>query len=670
MMRMYAIVTVLPGLMGLTAACSGQQNPLRFNVPYKCPDGSTYVIHKCEMGPKFEACFFQRDQDDEVYNNRKRVEEEFANCKVVSSTSSAVAPASGQESSGVLIDTPYQCAGGLTETLIQCQKQFAQEPCYLKVEHDGKLMFQLPVPRAKAAEQLKSCKALSTFNPPYLSQFPNAGRVIESMKVNNPRESTLRAVGALYQLSEIIKTLSQHRGQGGFLPDEKRFLDEYAKAQSDLEQSAAKVSGQQLNLATNPYHFSRSDPRFGFEGIPVWTSFLFPTLQAQFAEIAGGNNPAYNAKVNEERSNAMKAAQAQVDAARAESQLPQDRGSVAMRHCIESGRSDTECLGEGMKVGIADLAGGNPLEGILPKRDPGLRLSGTYSAGSFNVSFDQSSANLVCGTLVAQSFPYSIERSGQQLLVTIPISPKPLVMSYKDDGKLAGPGPIAVAGRVVVGGAVATSSTHYEQQTQTTMQSRQIDAAEARNYQGTDAVHQNGMEYSVNEPVSSTSYTPVTTHQYTVPTAPKTEHCNVALLPPTGSNVKVSDILTQVLGTEASKSANTSPGLRLTGTYAAAGGLTIEFRDDSATVECGPAHTSEAYSVMPAGNEFAVKLQNGASPLALLLQPDGTLAGSGTVDVAGRKLVPTSGGDIHNFVPQNARCPVGTLSPKSGSGKS
>jgi len=67
------------------------------------------------------------------------------------------------------------------------------------------------------------------------------------------------------------------------------------------------------------------------------------------------------------------------------------------------------------------------------------------------------------------------------LLIKVPISPKPLILSYKADGKLAGPGPIDVAGQVVVGGGVATTSTGYPAQTQTTMQSRQIDAAEAQN---------------------------------------------------------------------------------------------------------------------------------------------------------------------------------------------
>src|SRR5438094_358181 len=109
---------------------------------------------------------------------------------------------------------------------------------------------------------------MAPFNPPYLSQFPRPDRVIESMKVSDPHNSALRAAGAFYQLSEIIKTLAQERGAGGLLPDEKKLLDDYSRVQTNLGAS----SGQQLNLSSNPYHFSRSDPRFGFEGIPVWTT--------------------------------------------------------------------------------------------------------------------------------------------------------------------------------------------------------------------------------------------------------------------------------------------------------------------------------------------------------------------------------------------------------------
>ena len=63
---------------------------------------------------------------------------------------------------------------------------------------------------------------------------------------------------------------------------------------------------------------------------------------------------------------------------------------------------------------------------------------------------------------------------------------------------------------------------------------------------------------------------------------------------------------------------------------------------------------------MPEGGQLLVKFHNDAGPLALVLQPNGTLTGSGTVDVAGRKMYRSATGDIA-YTPQNARCTLGTL---------
>src|SRR3989442_5232109 len=55
-------------LVFAAASLLSAQDSLQFNVPYACPDGSTYVVHKCEKGPKFEFCYYQRDQNSERYN--------------------------------------------------------------------------------------------------------------------------------------------------------------------------------------------------------------------------------------------------------------------------------------------------------------------------------------------------------------------------------------------------------------------------------------------------------------------------------------------------------------------------------------------------------------------------------------------------------------------------
>ena len=102
--------------------------------------------------------------------------------------------------------------------------------------------------------------------------------------------------------------------------------------------------------------------------------------------------------------------------------------------------------------------------------------------------------------------------------------------------------------------------------------------------------------------------------------------------------------------------------MRLNGTYSVAGGLKIEFRDDSATLECNTALSSEGYAVVPEGSQLVVKFQHSTGPLSLILQPNGTLTGSGSIDVNGRKIYRSQTGDIA-YTPQNARCTLDTLTP-------
>ena len=66
------------------------------------------------------------------------------------------------------------------------------------------------------------------------------------------------------------------------------------------------------------------------------------------------------------------------------------------------------------------------------------------------------------------------------------------------------------------------------------------------------------------------------------------------------------------------------------------------------------------YSVIPEGSQLVIKFQNNTGPLSLVLQPNGNLTGSGTVEVAGRKAIqsPSSGID---YLAHNASCALGIL---------
>lgn len=63
------------------------------------------------------------------------------------------------------------------------------------------------------------------------------------------------------------------------------------------------------------------------------------------------------------------------------------------------------------------------------------------------------------------------------------------------------------------------------------------------------------------------------------------------------------------------------------------------------------------------GGQLIVKFQNNTGPLSLILEPNGTLSGSGIIDVAGRKAIKSDDGRSVDFLPRNARCTLGTLTP-------
>ena len=656
-------------LLAATVAAAAQEPPeWQLNSPYRCANGISYTITKRNGTGYKSMCLYTEEKNGQhvtdVVTRCSQMTGMLQGCKVGESAAAQPGAGGAQALPKELNDSRYDCANGAARmTVLGCGTQGGQDYCFVRMEMGQKLIGQFPKPRKEIESQMSSCKALPLLNPPYLAEFPAPYVVVQGMLADNPRDNVTRAIGAFYQLTEILKVLARPRGSSGYSPDERKFMDDYTRAQSVLVETAMKtLPGEHFDLERNPFRYNVSDPKFGFEGIPVWTRFFTPSIQARFAQLVAHNDPRYEMAVEQEKRRAIQQADADLKTAQAdeaEAHYKKDPGSVAARHCVESGRSEMECLGEGLKVGVVDLIGGNPLKGIVPETPVGLRLTGLYSAGGFGLQFKQDSVGVACGKLIQQWFPYSMERTGNQILVKIPISPKPLTLSYKLDRNLVGPGPIDVAGRVVIGGMRDSASTTYQQQTETTTTQRQIDAGDVQNY-NTDQVHQNGMEFSVDQQSTSTSWVPTTTHQYIVPTAPKTERCNVQTLPPTGGNVSVSGALTQLVGTKESKSTNSAPGLRLNGTYAAAAGLKIEFRDDSATLECGESFNSEGYEVLQEGGQLIVKFQNSTGPLSLVLQPNGTLAGSGSVDVAGRSAIQGANGGI-DYRPRNARCAVGTF---------
>src|ERR1700737_1537600 len=120
--------------------CAGTlraQDDLQFNVPYACNDGATYVVHKCVTGPKGEVCFYQAEGESERFNTRAAVVYQMTKMCKVKSAPSPAAPAA-QSSSDLQLNTPYQCAGDLVLTTVQCQNQKAQDYSPVEAKQSGK----------------------------------------------------------------------------------------------------------------------------------------------------------------------------------------------------------------------------------------------------------------------------------------------------------------------------------------------------------------------------------------------------------------------------------------------------------------------------------------------------------------------------------------------------
>jgi len=432
------------------------------------------------------------------------------------------------------LNVSYHCANNIIVVVKHCEKRNGTEFCSLvKGAPNGPLGDEISMPRAQAAAIALFCPAQGgassaqagakpaqavngkAFNPPYLSEMPSVDRVMQAMKTNDPRQTAVRQIWAFYELTEIIKTLSGPREFRGLLPDEQKILGDYQVAQYKVVQVADKAFPGNKPSEDLTYHYRRNDARFGFKDIDIW-QFFSESLQSQYAHIVAGDNARYAAKIAEEKRIAAEALNANSQAAvpGVKQGMKNDPGRVAMRRCLESGRNEAECLGEGLKVGLNDLMGGDMVANITGETAPqGLRLTGSYTGSAGNklhISFSQDKVIVSCGTLMWQTLPYVVERAANQISIKVPISPKPLVVSFRPDDTLAGPADVVVNGMVPVGyGGGGASAPGYEAQTHTTTQERHIDAGEARNYEGTDAVHQNGMEYSVSELVTTTTYEPI-----------------------------------------------------------------------------------------------------------------------------------------------------------------
>ena len=465
-------------------------------------------------------------------------------------------------------------------------------------------------------------------NPPYIAQFPTVDKVVKAMEMPDPRESALRKLGALWQLQQVIKQLSGSREFRGLLPDEARVLGEYQVAEYYIGQAIDSAfpgpygNAGKVSLNT-PYRYMRTDVRFGIEGVELVKVLPVSVLEL-FYQSAGNDK-------------ARRLAQARADSvatAKAEA-LPVDPGptklqqeQAAIRRCAESGRSEMQCMMEGIGKSFMDMTtSAIPGLGDLLKKNPihGIRVAGVYPGTSkLSFTFFTDYVTVGCADLEKSDKPYATAIVPEGVRITISSEPLPIVLTMRADGRLAGPGPTDITGQVVVG---------WEQWTRT---------------------WSDGRVEPYTKPVYKTF----------------TRRCNIGSLAASGpspaegtASNAIASVMSVVGGSDQNAPKPTPAGLRMGGEYGTQAALDIEFRPEGAVLGCGPVAVLKPYTVAFQGGRVVVNIANGATPLLMSLGTDGRLSGSGTVKVDGRQATRASGGGGINYVPRSATCPVGVIAP-------
>ena len=465
-------------------------------------------------------------------------------------------------------------------------------------------------------------------NPPYLAEFPSVDKVKQVMTDPDPRERALKQLGALWQLQEVIKQLSGRREFRGLLPDEARLVQVYYEAHyyigKAIDSAYPGPYGRWRNVSGNtPYGYSRFDDRFGIEGISTFRLLLNPTIQQAFYASVGADQARIAARMRAD-SEAMRAAQI------AASNPPgrTDAETMQIRRCVESGRSQTQCMMEGLGKSFSGLVGSMfpVLNDLKPAPVRGIRMSGVYPGpGRLGFTFYNDAVTVSCGEIVPESREYSVAIAPGGLRITIANSPSPVTLTLRPDGRLAGSGPTDFTGQVQVGIQYGTRTWS------------------------------DGRTEPISRPVYET----------------QTLRCNVGVIAASGPSPALGSLSTApatllnlAFGSPDPEAGKSPPiGARMSGEYGSQLAIDLEFRPEGVVLGCREATVLRSYTVQPSGNVALIHVANGATPVELTLTSDGRISGSGSVKVDGRMVTGTDGNGGLTYAPRSATCTLAALDP-------
>jgi hypothetical protein len=233
---------IAAGMLSVTfiALAAAAQEPLQFNVPYKCADGTQYVIEKCGPYGRFEICTWR------------------------------------EEKNGQVITTANSERTQMYGRLKPCPVQAAAKP---------------PAP-GQPTTPGKSTPPGQAMNPPYMKEFPSVDRVMKEIQGSDPQDTMLRQTGAFRQLKQILQDTTGDRWYNNQLtPDETRIFGEYDVAYNNL--------GKQTDFPLGGYGTDRKFQeelfaKFSMTGVRAAYDKANAASLARHEQFVAANKPAPN----------------------------------------------------------------------------------------------------------------------------------------------------------------------------------------------------------------------------------------------------------------------------------------------------------------------------------------------------------------------------------------
>lgn len=290
----------------------------------------------------------------------------------------------------------------------------------------------------------------------YTKDLPSVERVKTQIKGTDEGDTMARQAAIFNYLMEYIQRIKENRSYSGpYTPGEMQARTAYSLAAYQIEQAYKKSHTPAQATA-----WGNLEGRYEINNALDWIHQL---------SGAQSNAAYHNAETGLEQTSKEHEAQMQTQMqqawgggnGRGPNGMSNDPTSLAVRRCLELGGNSLGCVGKGFGQGFLGMIG-------VDSKDLGPHVAGVTMGGLYRspatvttVSFDGSSAAIEnCGTLVADSHPYHIQKNGRTVEITIQNEPSPIHMFLRPDGSLTGPGLVDVKGRIITGYFTETK-THY-----------------------------------------------------------------------------------------------------------------------------------------------------------------------------------------------------------------